>query len=65
MTEQEFENFISEDIPSALFHVEITDLDDESGASLDQVILVKMLAENPSALARKSIEWFCDYFLIK
>lgn len=63
MTKTEFEEFVEVEIPSALFHVMPTDLDDESGANLDEIILIRLLNENPQALRYKSLAWFVGKFL--
>ena len=65
MTKEQFEEFIYEVIPQQLFHVEPTDIDDDSGAQLDEVILVKLIANHPSCLIHKPLQWFLDTFLIK
>jgi len=64
MTKEQFDEFINEVIPQQLFHVEPTDIDDESGAQLDEVILVGLIANDPSCLKHKSLQWFLDKFLI-
>jgi len=64
MTEEDFNEFINEIIPQQLFHVEPQDIDDESGAKLDEVILVSLIANRPSCLKHKPLQWFIDYFLI-
>jgi len=64
MTEERFQEFIHEVIPQQLFHVTPTDLDDESGARLDEVILVRLIAQNPSCLKYQKLQWFLDNFLI-
>jgi|TARA_B110000259_G_scaffold186588_1_gene238239 hypothetical protein len=63
MTEEEFQIFIDEDIPSALFHVEINDKDDETGVKLDEIILLDCLAKNPKALLHQNISWFYEKFI--
>ena len=64
MTTEEFKTFTEEVIPQQLFHVDPTDIDDESGAKLEEVILVKLIAGNPSCLKHKSLQWFLDKFLV-
>lgn len=64
MTEEQFQEFITEVIPTQLFHVEPKDIDDESGGKLDETILVGLIANNPSCLKHKPLQWFLDYFLI-
>lgn len=63
MNKEEFETFVHEDIPSALFGVGITDKDDKTGAKLDEVILLDCLARNPSALVHQNIGWFYSKFI--
>lgn len=63
MNKEEFETFIHEDIPSALFGVGINDKDDETGAKLDEVILLHCLANNPKALLYENIGWFYAKFI--
>ena len=65
MTTEQFNEFIHEVIPQQLFHVEPTDIDDDSGAQLDEVILVGLIANRPSCLKHKPLQWFLDTFLIK
>jgi len=62
MTEEQFNQFQYEDLPSAMFHVMSDYKDDDTEASLKEVILVKMLAENPGALKHKPLkEWVDEY----
>lgn len=63
MSKEEFDEFIHEVIPQQLFHVEPMDIDDETGGSLQEVILVGLIANRPSCLKYKSLQWFLDYFL--
>ena len=65
MTTEQFREFTEEVIPQQLFHVDPTDIDDESGAQLDEVILVGLIAQDPSCLIHKPLQWFLDTFLIK
>lgn len=58
MTDEEFEIFVFEIIPQQLFHVESTDIDYETGASLEEVILVRLIAAHPGCLKHKSLKWF-------
>lgn len=64
MTEERFQEFIHEIIPQQLFHVFPTDIDDESGARLDEVILVGLIANQPSCLIYKPLQWFLDTYLM-
>ncbi len=63
MNEEQFREFIEEIIPQQLFHVEPTDIDDDSGAKLDEVILVRLIANRPECLKHKSLRWFLDEYL--
>jgi len=65
MDEKQFREFIEETIPQQLFHVEPTDIDDATGARLDEVILVGLINVNISCLKHKPLQWFLDTFLIK
>jgi translation elongation factor EF-4 len=64
MTEEEFEEF-NESLSQSLFHVLSDDIDDETGASLEEVILVQHLASNPKALARKPLKQWVEEFVGK
>lgn len=64
MSEEQFEEFIHEVIPQQLFHVEPKDRDDDSGGRLDEVILVGLIANRPSCLKHKPLQWFLDNYLI-
>ena len=63
MTPEEFEIFTQETIPQQLFHVESKDIDDETGAKLEEVILIKMIASNIGCLKHKPLAWFIYTFL--
>jgi hypothetical protein len=65
MTKEQFDEFVNEVIPQQLFHVDPADIDDESGAQLDEVILVGLIANTPACLKYKPLQWFLDTFLIK
>jgi len=65
MTTEQFNELVGEVIPQQLFHVYPTDKDDETGAQLDEVILVGLIANDPSCLVHKPLQWFLDTFLIK
>ena len=64
MSEAQFEEFIHEVIPQQLFHVEPKDRDDDSGGRLDETILVGLIANRPSCLKYKPLQWFLDTYLI-
>lgn len=63
MTEERFKEFNDEVIPSALFHVEPTDIDDDTGGKLEEVILVRLIANNPECLKHRPLQWFIDTHL--
>lgn len=65
MTTEQLKEFTEETIPQQLFHVDPTDIDDDSGGRLDEVILVGLIANSPSCLKYKPLQWFLDTFLIK
>ena len=62
-TEEEFIQFINEDIPCALFHVGKEDLSDETGGKLEEEILIRCLADSPGALKFKPLQWFINSYL--
>jgi hypothetical protein len=62
-TQEQFDEFVGETIPQALFHIEKTDLDDEYGIRLDELTLLRILNENPEVLKFKSLTWFIRIFL--
>jgi len=63
MTQEEFNQFTQEIIPQQLFHVSSTDLDDETGAKLDEIILIGLIAAHPASLKYKSLQWFMETYL--
>ncbi len=63
MTRAEFEEFISEKIPQALFHVSRQDMDDEHQVHLDELILIEILNTNPTLLKYKPLHWFVQHFI--
>jgi len=48
-----------------LFNVMSDDLDDETGAALEEVILIKFLGRHPEILAEKNLSWFVNEFMGK
>jgi len=64
MTKELFREFTEEIIPQQLFHVYPTDVDDETGGRLDETILVGLIANSPSCLKHKPLQWFLDKYLI-
>ena len=63
MTTEQFEELTGEIIPQQLFHVMSTDIDDETGASLEEVILVGIIAAHPECLKHKPLKWFINTYL--
>jgi len=59
MTEEEIDQFET-DLECALFHVMSDDKHDDSGASLEEVILIRLLAINPKVLAHKPLKYWVD-----
>ena len=57
-----FELYTDEVIPQALFHVEHTDLDDKTGAPLDDVIILDILHSNKDLLKVKDLRWFMETY---
>jgi hypothetical protein len=62
-TQNQFNEFCFEIIPQQLFHVTTTDLDDNIGCRLDELTLVNLLHNNPTALKFKSLEWFVKTYI--
>jgi len=60
MTQKEFDEFCYEILPQQLFHVMSSDIDDETGAKVEEVILVQMLSEYPGALKYKPLKDWVD-----
>jgi len=65
MTTEQFKEFTEEVIPQQLFHVMPTDIDDETGVTLEEAILVKLIAGNLECLKHKSLKWFVNTYLTK
>ena len=63
MDDEKFQEFNDEVIPSALFHVEPTDIDDDTGGKLEEVILIRLIANNPECLKHRPLQWFIDTHL--
>ena len=63
MTQEQFSTFTNEDIPQQLYHVMDSDVDEETGASLEELILVRMIASTPKCLSYKPLKWFIEEFL--
>lgn len=63
MTKEEFEVWVGETMPSALFHVGDQDKDDKYGVKLDELILIELIAKNPEVLKFKSLDWLVNHFI--
>lgn len=59
---KKFEIYTEEIIPQALFHVEHTDKDEETGAPLDDVILLDILHQNKDLLKIRDLKWFINTY---
>lgn len=55
LTQEQFDEFLYETLQQQLFHVEPTDIDDETGVRLDEIILLRLINQNPSVLQYKSL----------
>ena len=62
-TKEQFEEFIDEIIPQQLFHITLTDIDSETGARCDEIILLGILHQNPELLRYRSLSWFVECFI--
>jgi len=60
-TSEEFDDFLTS-LDQNFFHVMPTDIDDETGAPLEDMILLKALMGNPEVLKIKNLAWFVDHF---
>jgi hypothetical protein len=65
MTTEQFKEFTEEVIPQQLFHVLPTDIDERTGAKLEEQILVVLIAANPECLKHKPLRWFINTYLTK
>lgn len=63
LTQEQFDEFLYETLQQQLFHVEPTDIDDETGVRLDEIILLRLINQNPSVLQYKSLSWFVENFI--
>lgn len=63
MTQEVFDIFVDEIIPQALFHVKTTDIDKETGARLDEIMLLEILYKHPNLLSVKPFSWFISHFI--
>ena len=64
MNKEQFKEFTEEVIPQQLFHVNPKDIADDTGGKLDETILVGLIANDPSCLKHKPLQWFLDTYLI-
>lgn len=62
-SQTEFQEFIGETIPQQLFHVMPEDIDDETGVRCDEIILFRLLSQNPQALKHRPLSWFVEQFI--
>lgn len=62
-SQEKFDTYIDEVIPCAFFHVEPKDIDEKTGAKLEDIILLNVLSEHPELLKFKSLDWFVKYFI--
>lgn len=62
-TREEFEEYIDVEIPCAFFHVMPTDIDDETGAKREDIIMLNVLSERPELLKFESLDWFVKKFI--
>jgi hypothetical protein len=62
-TKEQFDEFVGEMLPSALFHVMPTDIDSLICIRCDELILLQMLSACPEVLRYKSLSWFVEKFI--
>lgn len=60
---EKFKEYTEEVIPQALFHINHNDIDDATGAHLDDMILLDILHENKDLLKVKDLMWFMRRFM--
>lgn len=65
MTVEQFDEFTQEIIPQQLFHIDYNDIDDETGARLEEVILIKLISNDIGCLKYKPLDWFLKTYLTK
>ena len=61
---KEFEELIIE-LHCDLFHVMSEYVDDETGATVEEIILINFLNRHPKILAEKNLSWFVNNFIGK
>lgn len=62
-TQEQFNEFVDVEIPCAYFHVMPTDIDDKTGARLEDIILLDILTAHPELLKFKRLDWFVKRFI--
>lgn len=62
-TKEQFDKWFYETVPSALFHIEPTDMDDATGVKLDELILVGLINTNPEVLKFKNLKDLVNFFI--
>lgn len=60
MTDEQFDILLHQELMCSLFHVMPDDIDDETGAKLEEVILIKFLAQHPGVLKHKPLYWWIE-----
>lgn len=63
LTEDQLNELLYEIIPQQLFHVSRTDVDSESGAKLDEIILLRILNQFPELLQYKPLDWYVENYI--
>lgn len=63
MTKEEFDEIVNDEIVCNLFHVSSSDIDDKTGAKIEELVIVKALARNPELLSVKPLSWFIQTFM--
>lgn len=61
MSKEEFEDWVVK-VHESLFHVSETVLDDTYGVRLDQVIVIRMINDNPAVLKHQTLRELLDMF---
>lgn len=63
MTKEKFEEIVNDEIVCNLFHVSASDIDDKTGAKIEELVIVEAIARNPELLSIKPLSWFIQTFL--
>lgn len=63
LTDEQLNELLHEIIPQQLFHVDRTDIDDETGARLDEIILLRILNQFPELLQYKPLDWYVENYI--